>query len=158
MAVFTSSKGVASVPVSGHGIGGNTKSAFVSYSIAANPTGGSDSLRLFQLPAGCTVVGGNLWCSDIDTGTEQFDADLGWEANGVEAVDTDGFGNFGTWATTAVTNVKPETGTFRPLGGVMFSTGFPHFTNATWVTITYITASATFAAGVISVRIDYVMD
>jgi hypothetical protein len=69
------------------------------------------------------VVGGWLMGDDIDTGTEALDIDIGWEANGVDAADPDGFGNMGVLNGATVTNVIPVAGIFRLLQGVLLADG-----------------------------------
>lgn len=57
----------------------------------------SDVVKMLRLPAGATVVEGRLKATDIDTGTETLDIDIGWAANGVDVADPDGYGNLGVW-------------------------------------------------------------
>lgn len=56
-----------------------------------------DVVKMLRLPAGATVVEGRLKATDIDTGTEALDIDIGWAANGVDSADPDGYGNLGVW-------------------------------------------------------------
>lgn len=156
-----SSKATTAWPVPAYGMGGAAQAQYGHATFSANPTDG-DTVPLFWLPANCTVLFAVFWLSDVDTGTEQWDMDIGWEANGVESADADGFGNFGVWASAAVTNVKPETGTMRFLGGVTLtgaSGGFPHFSAPTRVVATVNdNATASFQAGTLRYVFFYKMD
>lgn len=124
--------------------------------IAANPADG-DIYKLVTLPAGATVVGGYLRGEDIDTGTETLDIDLGWAANGIDAADPDGLGNFGVWSGDAVTGIKPEAGNYFPLGGVLFSAGPKTFTVETTIQAEANAAANAGGTGYIWVVVDYVL-
>ena len=67
------------------------------------------------------MIGGYFRGEDIDTGTETLDIDIGWAANGVEAADTDGFGNFGVLTGDVTTDVKPEVSILYPLNNTLKS-------------------------------------
>lgn len=110
--------------------GGVCNVAWATYNFTVNPTA-ADIVKMLKLPARSTVLYGFLYGPDIDTGTDALDIDVGWAANGVEAADPDGFGNMAVLNGAAITNLKPETGIYRPLGGVLFSTGPQFFTNET---------------------------
>lgn len=84
-----------------------------------------DVVEMVKLPAGATVVGGYLRATDIDTGTETLDIDVGWAANGTELADPDGFGNLGVW--TGDSNNDFE------LAGVLYTTGPQYFTEETTI-------------------------
>lgn len=157
MATFTSAQvtaGRAFKPIVGDP---GVVSAYGVIEVGANPTT-SDVYQMVRLPAGSTVIGGYLYSDDIDTNaTATLDMDIGWAANGVESADPDGFGNMGVWSGDAVTGVKPEVGTWRPLGGVLLTTGPQAFTNETIITVTCVATAATFAAGKMWVKIDYIV-
>lgn len=133
---------------------GVVHAAYGKYTFAANPTA-TDIVELCWLPANVTVIGGQFRADDIDTGTETLDIDLGWAANGVEAADSDGFGNFGVLTGDATTDVKPEVGTLLEVNGVLKS-GAVSFTAKTKVQAVVNAAAATFAAGSISCVLYYV--
>lgn len=122
MATLTATRAAANFPVAGHGFGGNLKVAYGTYELAANPSA-ADVIRFCRVPKGATVVGGWLMGDDIDTGTEALDIDVGWEANGVDAADPDGFGNMGVLNGATVANVIPVAGIFRLLQGVLLADG-----------------------------------
>ena len=132
MATLTAAQAAASFPVYESTGRGLLHVATGSITLAANPTA-ADILEFCYIPAGATIVGGYLRGDDIDTGTEALDIDIGWEANGVEAADTDGLGNFGVITGDAVTELKPEVSIFLPLNGTLKS-GPKTFTNKTKIT------------------------
>lgn len=102
--------------------------AWGTYNIAA-ATANADTITFCRLPAGATVVDGRLYGQDIDSGTETWDMDIGWAANGDEIADTDGFGNFGVISGDAVDG--GEVGVERQFGGVLRSAGPKTFTRET---------------------------
>lgn len=134
--------------------GGVFRVAWGTYDLAANPTAG-DVIELCRIPGGATVVGGYFAAEDLDTGTEEIDLDLGWAANGVEAADPDGFGNFGVISGDAVAGYKPEVGTLMPLAGKLITDGPVTFTNDTTIEVDVNVDAATFAAGRVTAVIYY---
>ena len=154
MATLTGSRAAADFPVfqpQGTGINGV---AYGSYTFSANPTAG-DIIQLCRLPAGAVVLGGWLRSGDIDTnGTPTIDVDVGWAANGVEAADPDGLGNFGTLNGTAVANYLPEGGILVPLNGTLIA-GPVAFSAETVIQAVVNTAAATFAAATFTVVVFY---
>lgn len=129
--------------------------AYGSYTVAANVEDG-DIFEMCKIPAGAVIVGGWFSADDLDTGTESIDLDLGWAANGSEAADADGLGNFGVLTGDAVTGYKPTVGTLLPVQGTLVTgTGFPTFTAETTIQVEANAAAATFAAGDIRVAIFY---
>jgi hypothetical protein len=154
---LTGTRGGTAFPVAGHGSGGNLKAWHGGYSIPAAVEDG-DIFELFRVPAGAVILGGWLQADDMDTGIEALDMDLGWAANGVDSADPDGFGNFGTWTGDAVTDIKPETGIYMPLGGVLFTAGPKLFTVETLIQLEANTAATTFAAGQVYVTMLGVVD
>ena len=157
MATFTAAQAAATFPVYENSLRGVRHTAFGSIALAANPTA-ADILEFCWIPAGATIVGGRFRGTDLDTNaTATLDIDIGWEANGVEAADTDGLGNFGVLNGTAVTNYLPEGGYCVPLNGTL-STGPKTFTNRTKITGVVNAVAATFAAGTIWVEVEYVTE
>jgi len=154
MATFTATRAASTFPVTSHR-GGALNVAWGTIEVSANPVA-ADIYELCRLPAGAVVVGGRFLSDDLDTNaTETLDLDLGWLANGVEAADSDGFGNFGVMGTDTVAGVKPESGYNFALGGVLITDGPKSFTNETVVAVTCVATAATFAAGTMSVVIYY---
>lgn len=140
------------------------------YSIAANVEDG-DIFELFVIPPKTLIFGGALWASDMDTGTEALDMDLGWAANGGLETDSyvfpdgqttltnvgyqadpDGFGNFGVWTGDAITDLIAG-GNYRP---IPMLTGPLYFDRQTMVQLEANVAAATFAAGTVFVQLDAV--
>lgn len=124
--------------------------------LAANPTA-ADLLRFCKVPKGAIVIAGWMTGDDLDTGTEELDIDIGWEANGVDAVDTDGFGNMGVLTGDVVTEVIPVAGIWRPLQGVLLTEGVKEFGAETWITGLVNVDAATGGTGTIAVKVLYVV-
>lgn len=81
-----------------------------SYSVAAAVEDG-DIFELFILPAGAVVVAGEMWVSDMDTGTEELEIDLGYAANGVDAASVSAFVNSGVLSGDVDTDLLYPAGT-----------------------------------------------
>jgi hypothetical protein len=135
--------------------GGILNVAWSTYNFTVNPTA-ADVVKMLKLPARSTVVGGFLYGPDIDTGTDALDIDVGWAANGVESADPDGFGNMGVLNGAAITNLKPETGIWRPLGGVLFTTGPQFFTAETDIQLAVIAAAQAGGTGRLTLVVHFV--
>ena len=118
MATLSAARASATRPVYKPAGGGTVAVAQGVYEIAANPTA-ADIIELFRLPAGAVVFDGAVRGDDIDTGTEALDFDIGWAANGTDAADPDGFGNFGVVTGDPVTELKPETQIYLPFNGTL---------------------------------------
>lgn len=117
----------------------------------------ADTIRFCKLPKNAIVVAGYLTGDDLDTGTAELDIDIGWEANGVDAVDTDGFGNMGVLTGDTVAEVIPVASIFRGLQGVLNSEGYKKFNAETWVTGLINVDSAATGTGTLSVKIFYIV-
>lgn len=155
MATFTAARAASTFPLSKPAVGGVMCIAQGSLNVAANPVA-NDLYEMCRLPAGAVVVGGMFYSADLDTNaTETLDLDVGWSANGVEAANLTGFGNFGPMGTDTVAGVKSEVGYQYLLGGVLITTGPQAFSAETVVVVNTIATAATFAAGVMSVVIYY---
>jgi len=75
-----------------------------------------------RVPKGARIVGG-YWCSeDLDTGTEELDIDIGYAANGVDAVDTDAFGNLDVMTGDPSVHLKVA-GSWIPFQGRLITEG-----------------------------------
>lgn len=147
----TGTRGSSTFPVAGPLMGGALGCSVGSYTFASGDDEVGDVFKMCKVPAGATVVGGYVQGADLDTGTETLDIDVGWLANGSEAIDADGFGNLGVWDGDAVSQIKPETGIYYPLQGVLRSTGPQTFTNTTTITLTVNAAANTLGGGKITV-------
>ncbi len=120
--------------VAGHGLAQNLKVWYGSYTIAS-ALSANDLINLFKLPKNCLIVGGHMSTTDIDTGTEALEIDVGFTANGGGAatfVHADGTtytnNNSGSASATAFIDSGVLTGdtvtdlvaamNFRPVQGV----------------------------------------
>ena len=153
MATLIADRAKASFPVSKFSGAGILSVAYGAYTLAANPTA-ADIVQFCRLPAGAVVLGGYLRGEDIDSGTETLDIDIGWAANGVEAADPDGFGNFGVITGDVITEWKTEVSIFMPLNGVLKS-GPVTFTNETIIQGVVNAAAQAGGTGVIWLQVWY---
>lgn len=154
MATFTATRAAATFPVTAQ-TGGVLNVAWGTIEVAANPVA-ADIYEMCRIPAGAVVVGGYIYSDDLDTNaTETLDLDIGWLANGVEALDADGFGNLGVQGTDTVAGIKPEAGYQYPFGGLLITDGPKSFTNETVIAVTCVATAATFAAGTLSLVVFY---
>lgn len=109
-----------------------------------------------KVPAGATVIGGFLQCSDMDTDeSETIDIDVGYAANGAVAADPDAFGNFGV-LTGDVTGHMTTAGIWLPFQGVLITTGPVTLTRDTDIIVTFVDDAATFTAGRTNLIVHYV--
>lgn len=157
MATLTAARAAANFPVAGHGFAGSLKVAWGTYTLAANPTA-ADIIRFCRVPAYATVVGGIFYGADIDTGTETLDIDIGWEDNGTDVADPDGFGNFGVLSGDVITELIPVAGIWRPLQGVLLTAGPKTFAAETIISGTVNAAAATGGTGVLSLNVYYTLE
>lgn len=156
MATLTAARAASTFPVYRDHGSGTLQVAYGTYTLAANPTA-ADVIEFCKVPKGAVVIGGYVQAKDIDTGTEALDIDIGWAANGVEAADTDGFGNLGVWTGDAITDLRPEVGIYYPLGGVLFATGPQAFSAQTTITGLVNVAANAGGTGQITVVVHYVV-
>lgn len=99
-----------------------------------------------RVPKGARIVGG-YWCADdLDTGTEELDIDIGYAANGVEAADTDAFGNLGVLTGDVSVHV-PVAGIWIPFQGRLFTEGPISLSAETVLTALVNTDAATGGTG-----------
>lgn len=153
MATTTGTRAAASFPVFTPNGSGYLCAAYGSASITANPTA-ADIFQLCKIPKGAIVVGGSFWTSDLDTGTEALDIDVGWADNGAEAADPDGLVNSGVLAGDAVTDVVAAGSNFRPFP---MAAGPLTFTKNTTIQAVFNAPANAFAAGTIFVVVHYVV-
>lgn len=112
---FTGTRAAATFPVFQPLGAGALAVAYADYAIPETPEVG-DVYKLFKLPKGAVPVGGYFAATDIDTGTETFDIDLGIAANGVDAADPDFFMNGGLFTGDAITDLPlTNAANFRPI-------------------------------------------
>ncbi len=156
MATLTGTRGAVTAQVPGKPIpAGACGVAWGTYTLAANPTQ-NDIIEFCWLPAGATVIGGFLQGADIDTGTEAFDIDIGWAANGTDLVDTDGFGNFGVTTGAAITGFKPVAGIYLPFLNIIQDSGFKTFAAQTKIIGTINAAANAGGTGLLKVVVFFV--
>jgi hypothetical protein len=148
----TAARAADGFPVAAGGSAGQTLVAWGTYNIAA-ATADGDIIKLCRVPKGATVIGGWLIGQDIDAGTETWDADFGWAANGDEIADPDGFGNFGVISGDAVDG--NEAGIFRMLGGVLRSAGPKTFNAETVLQLEVNAAANSGGTGRVTVIVFY---
>lgn len=105
----------------------------------------ADTITMFTLPAGTTVLGGVLWGDVIDAhATPTLELDVGISGN------TDKFLNSGVLTGDAVTDVNPEAGIRVNLQGELQTAGPITVTTETDVFLTYTAAAATTGLGTIN--------
>jgi hypothetical protein len=155
MATFTGSHAASTYPVGGAGAANLLHVAWGVYNIATNPTA-ADIFQFCKVPAGATVIGGYLQAVDLDTGTEAFDFDIGWAANGTDVADPDGFGNLDV-LTGDVSVHLPVAGIWVPFAGIIQSAGFKKFAAETTLIGTANVAANATGTGIVKLVAHYVM-
>lgn len=157
MATLTAARAASTAPVpSLSSTQGVLQVAYGIYNLASAPSA-ADIINMCKLPAGATVIGGFVQGADLDTNaTETLDIDVGWAANGTDAADPDGFGNFGVLTGDAVAEFRPVAGIYLPLANVIQDSGVKTFAAETTVTLTFTGAPATLTAGYIKVVVFFV--
>jgi hypothetical protein len=157
MATFTADRVSTDFPVFKSSGAGILCRAWGTIAIAANPTA-ADIYQFCRVPTGAVVTGGWVIGEDIDTNaTETLDMDVGWAANGIEAANPDGFGNFGVLVGDVLVEYKAEEGILLPFQGVLASLGPQTFSAETIIEMVCNVTAATFAGPKqLSVYVDYV--
>jgi hypothetical protein len=150
---LTGTRAASGFPVFTPNGGGLVCAAYGSYAISANVEDG-DIWKLCKLPKGAVVLGGNFWATDMDTGTEALDIDVGWAANGAEDASAVGFCNSGVLTGDAITDLAAAGVNYRPFP---MTAGPLTFTRETIVQAEANAAAATFATGTIFVVVYYVV-
>ena len=156
MATLTGARAASTFPVGSLSHNNNVLNvAWGVYTLAANPTA-ADIIRFCRVPAGATVIDGWFIGADIDTGTEALDIDIGWEANGTDAADPDGFGNFGVLTGAAITGLKPVAGIRMPFANILQDAGYKTFAAETYISGTVVAAANAGGTGLLKVIVWYV--
>lgn len=156
MATLTAARAVSTAPVpSLSSTQGVLQVAWGVYDMTSAASA-NDVIEFCKVPAGATVIGGFVQGADIDTGTETFDLDIGWAANGTDAADTDGFGNFGVLSGDVVTELKTVAGIYNPFANIIQSPGFKTFAAETKIIGTVVAAANAGGTGVIKVVVFFV--
>jgi len=154
---LTATRAATGFPVAGEGLAAGLQVATGTYEIAANVEDG-DIFEMCKIPNNAVVVMGWMYGDDLDTGIETIDLDVGWAANGTDAADPDGLGNFGVITGDAVTGIKPEASIWMPLGGVLRTGGPKKFSAETTIQVKANAAAATGGTGTLTVVVLYFID
>jgi hypothetical protein len=156
LSTTTNAKAGAGVPVGGDpGVGARVLHAlYVKHALAANPSA-ADIIELGWLPKGAVPVGGYVSFTDMDTGVETLDIDIGIAANGVDVADPDFFTNSGLISGDAITDLAlTNSASIR-----LFTGPFPveQLGAKTKVQAVVNAVAATFAAGSFVLVVHYLM-
>jgi hypothetical protein len=170
MATTTANQAASTSPVHRVDLAGVVHCAFGKVDVSTNVADG-DIFQMCKVPANAIVIGGAFWTSDMDTGTEALDIDVGWADNGgasatltdatgttwtnmsAGAADPDGFVNAGVLTGDAITDLVAS-GNYRPFN---MAAGPVYFSNGTTVQAEANVAAATFTAGTMYVKVFYVI-
>lgn len=155
MTQYLATLGKASAPAPSNSIApANTVLSQYEVFTVATALAQNDTIRMFKLPKGAQPIGGYLAITDIDTGTEALELDVGIEANGVNSADPDFFCNSGVITGDAGTGSDLLTNAAEVRD---FYGPFPVRTLGaeTYVTVTCIAAANAGGTGTIVVRVDY---
>lgn len=155
MATVSSDRATATFPTFKPTGSGLLCAAYGVYEHASN-LAATTTIAYCKVPAGATVIGGWFCGDDLDTGTEELDIDIGYEANGDVSADPDAFGNFGVITGDAVAGYKPEVGILQPLFGTL-KDGPVTFTRETTIIGTINTDAAAGGTGTSWVVVYYLV-
>lgn len=154
MATLTGPRAASTFPVPGLPEQGTLGVAWGYYN--ATSALGADTIEFCKVPAGATVIGGYFQAADIDTGTETLDIDIGWAANGTDAADTDGFGNYGVLDGDAVSQFRPVAGIYYPFINIVQDSSFKTFSAETKIIGTVNATANMGGTGYLKVVVFYV--
>jgi hypothetical protein len=152
--------------VAQNNLGGVVHSAVGRVDVTVNPVD-NDIYRLVTIPAGAIIMSAEFWVGGLDTNdNETLDIDFGWASNGgstetYTASDGTVYTNaFGTGTPDGFVNagVHVEEGNYDSATATNFVlTGFKYASRDTTIQAECNATAATFAAGPISCRIDYMI-
>jgi hypothetical protein len=145
MATYTATRAASTFPVSGLPTYPGLGVAWGVYTHATNLAAAS-IIEYCRVPKGATVIGGFFQATDLDTGTEELDIDIGWAANGTDLADPDGFGNLDVLTGDVSVHV-PVAGIWVPFVGIIQSAGFKTFAAETTLIATVNTDAAATGTG-----------
>lgn len=151
---FTATRGAATFPVAQAHTAGSLCQAWGTIAISANPVDG-DIYQMCRVPKGATITGGYLHMEDLDTHTtETLDLMIGWAANGTDAADPNGLMLLGTFTGDISVHLDVAS-TLKFFGGVLTGAGPKTLSAETIIQVECNTTAATFAAGQMSVYVNY---
>ena len=168
---LTARQAASAVPARRHDGAGLLQVAYGKYSVAANLEDG-DIFEMCKVPAGALVVDGKFWSTDIDTGTEALDMDVGWGDNGgasetltdasgttwtnmgAGSASATGFVNAGVLSGDAILDLNPAGVNLRLFN---MSAGPVYFSRETKIQVEANVAANAFTAGTIYVVVYYVV-
>ena len=150
---FTATRGAATFPVAQSHIAGTLCRAWGTIALSTNVVDG-DIWQMCWVPKGATITGGYIHMEDIDTGTEVVDLMVGWAANGTDVADPNGLllAHVFTGDISVHLDVASSLVFF---GGVLTGAGPKTMAAKTLIQVEANTAADTFAAGQMSVYVDY---
>jgi len=170
MATTASLQAASAVQPAKHSLSGLQHTQFGYKSIASAPSA-NDVIQMVKVPAKCLVVGGYIQTTDMDSnGSPTLELDVGWADNGAAsatqtvadgtiytnmvsgAASATGLVDSGVMSGTAVTGVYAA-GNFRPF---FLPAGAVYFAAETMIQVKVTAAAATFAAGTMVVKVDYI--
>lgn len=157
MATYTADRAASGLPVYKPTGAGIVCAAHGTYELASAPSA-NDIIEFCRVPKGAVIIGGWLRGDDIDTGTETFEFDVGYAANGTDSADPDAFLNSGviTGDVFATGNVSNVAGICYPLHGVL-KDGPLTLSAETTITGTVTAAANAGGTGTLSVTVLYVV-
>lgn len=100
---------------------GSLAVAWGTYTHASN-LAAATTIEYCRVPKGARIIGGFWSATDLDTGTEELDIDIGYAANGVDVADTDAFGNLDVITGDVSVHLKVA-GTWVPFQGRIITEG-----------------------------------
>jgi hypothetical protein len=130
--------------------------AWGTYTHASN-LAAATSIEYCRVPKGARIVGGYFCATDLDTGTEELDIDIGYIANGVDVADTDAFGNLGV-VTGDVSVHLGVAGIWIPFQGRLMTEGPILLSAETQIAALINVDAATGGTGQSSMVVYYTMD
>ena len=151
---FTATRGASTFPIAQSHIGGTVCQAWGTIALGTNIVDG-DIWQMCWVPKGATITGGFIHIEDIDTGTEAADLMIGWAANGTDDADPNGL--LLAHVFTGDISVHLDIASSKVFfGGVLTGAGPKTLAAKTLIQVEANTAADTFAAGQMTVCVDYI--
>lgn len=130
--------------------------AWGTYTHATN-LAATTTIEYCRVPAGARIIGGYWSATDLDTGTEELDVDIGYAANGVDNADTDAFGNLDVITGDASVHIKVA-GSWVPFQGRLITEGSVLLSASTILTATINVDAAATGTGQSTMVAYYTVD